>query len=79
MKWSKLAREPVVCSCSLLLQQGPKKALPEFLVCPLINFYCLQKAKNQVCNSTGLKKSAGTLSACPRIHNLFLSSLSADQ
>ena len=46
MKWSKLAREPVLCSCSLLLQQGPKKALSEFLVWPLVNFYWLGKAKN---------------------------------
>ena len=57
----------------------PNKALPEFLVWPLVNFYCLQKAKNQVCNSTGLKKSPGTLSVHRRIHNLFLSFLSGDQ
>ena len=38
-KRSKQAREPIVSFHCTLLQQGPSKALPEFLVWPLINFY----------------------------------------
>ena len=43
------AREPV-CSCSLLLQQGSHKTLPEFLVWPLINFYWLKRPRTLVSN-----------------------------
>ena len=43
---SEQTRESVVCSRSPLLQQGPNKALPEFLVWPPVNFYWLGKAKN---------------------------------
>ena len=30
---------PVTCSLSLPMQQGPRGALPESLVCPVVNFY----------------------------------------
>ena len=41
---------PPVCSCSLLLQHGSHKALPRFLVWPLINFYWLKRPRTLVSN-----------------------------
>ena len=46
---SERARETAVCSRSLprpRCSRGPNKALPEFLVGPLVNFYWMSKAKN---------------------------------
>ena len=42
------AKEPISCSHSPLLHSGPSKALPGFLVWPLVHFYWLGKSKNLV-------------------------------
>ena len=42
---SEWAREPLTCSHSPCGSRGPNKALPEFLVWPLVNFYWSGKAE----------------------------------
>ena len=48
---SEQAMETVVCSHFLLLQQGPHKTSPEFLVWPLIYFYQLRRPRTLIGNT----------------------------
>ena len=43
------ARAPVSCFCSIVLQHESHKALPEFLIWPLVNLYWLKSPKPRVC------------------------------
>ena len=49
---SEWAREPVTCSCSLLCGRGTNKALPGFLVWPLINFNWSRRPRITVGNNS---------------------------
>ena len=59
---SKPAREPVTCShCPPCWHKGPNKALPEFLVWPLINFYWLRRPRILVHNNVKMESETGVM------------------